>query len=151
MYGRPKMPLSLVEPLIRFFSFQRGSAVRDASGRRIPEYMIKRIIAVPGDTIRMSGFTAYIRPENGSTYVVEQELIPVAYRVAVGSLPDGWSEEFPFSGQHPPLTLGENQYFLLGDNRQGSSDSRSWGPISKDQIVGKVLYRYWPFPRAGSL
>ena len=57
MYGRPRAPLSLIEPLIRFFSFQRGSVVRDESGRRIPAYMVKRIVAVPGDTIRISGST----------------------------------------------------------------------------------------------
>lgn len=151
MYGRPRVPLSLIEPLIRFFSFQRGSAVRDESGRRIPAYMIKRIVAVPGDTIRISDFTAYIRPEGSSAFVAEQELIPQSYEVLVGSLPQGWAKEFPFSGEYPPLTLGKDQYFLLGDNRQGSSDSRSWGPISRDKIVGRVIYRYWPLSRGGRL
>jgi signal peptidase I len=151
MYSRPGAPLSLVEPLIRFFSFQRGSAVRDESGRRIPAYMIKRIVAVPGDTIRISGFTAYIRPEDSSAFVAEQELIPGSYEILVDFLPEGWSKELPFSGEHPPLTLEKDQYFLLGDNRQRSSDSRSWGPITRDQIVGKVLYRYWPLSRSGRL
>ena len=151
MYGRPSVPLSIVEPLIRFFSFQRGSAVRDESGRRIPAYMIKRIVAVPGDTIRISGFTAYIRPEGSSTFTAEQELISGSYEVLIGSLPEGWADEFPFSGELPPLTLEKNQYFLLGDNRQHSSDSRSWGPISRDQILGRVLYRYWPLRRSGRL
>jgi signal peptidase I len=151
MYRGPRLPLSLVEPLIRFFSFQRGSAVRDESGRRVPAYMIKRIVAVPGDTIRISGFTAYIRPEGGSNFIVEQELIPQSYEFLVGSLPEGWAKEFPFSGEHPPLTLGSDEYFLLGDNRPGSSDSRSWGPVSRDQILGRVLYRYWPLARSGGL
>jgi len=151
MYSRPGAPLSLVEPLVRFFSFQRGSAVRDESGRRVPAYMIKRIMAVPGDTIRISDFTAYIRPEGSSGFVAEQELIPGSYEILVGSLPEGWAKEFPFSGEHPPLTLEKGQYFLLGDNRQGSSDSRSWGPVTRDQIVGRVLYRYWPLPRNGRL
>jgi signal peptidase I len=113
--------------------------------------MIKRIVAVPGDTIRISGFTAYIRQEGGSTFVAEQELIPRSYEFLVGSLPEGWAKEFPFSGEHPPLTLGEDQYFLLGDNRPGSSDSRSWGPVSRDRILGRVLYRYWPLSRSGGL
>ena len=151
MYGPPRMPLSLVEPLVRFFSFQRGSVIRDESGRRVPAYMIKRIVAVPGDTIRISGFTAYIRPEGGSTFIAEQELIPQSYDFLAGSLPAGWAEEFPFSGEHPPLALGSDEYFLLGDNRPGSSDSRSWGPVSRDQILGRVLYRYWPLARSGGL
>jgi signal peptidase I len=151
MYSRPKLPLSLIEPLIRFVSFQRGRVVRDESGRRIPPYMIKRIVAVPGDTVRISGFTAYIRPENDAAFVEEQELIGGSYELILGSLPEGWAKEFPFSGEHPPITLENNQYFLLGDNRQGSSDSRSWGPITRDQIVGRVIYRYWPLQRSGKL
>jgi signal peptidase I len=151
VYSRPGAPLSLVEPLVRFFSFQRGSVVRDESGRRVPAYMIKRIVAVPGDTVRISGFTAYIRPEGSSTFVAEQELIPRSYEILVGSLPEGWAKEFPFSGEYPRLTLEKDQYFLLGDNRQRSSDSRSWGPVTRDQIVGRVLYRYWPLPRSGRL
>jgi signal peptidase I len=151
IYGRPRLPLSLVEPLIRFFSFQRGSAVRDESGRRVPAHMIKRIVAVPGDTVRISGFTAYVRPEGSSTFSEELELSSRSYQIFTGSLPEGWIEEFPFSGEYPPVTLGQGQYFVLGDNRQRSSDSRSWGPIARDQIFGRVLYRYWPLSRSGKL
>ena len=151
MYSSPKLPLSVIEPLIRFFSFQRGSVVRDESGRRIPAYMVKRVVAVPGDTVRISGFTAYVRPENGAAFVAEQELIAGSYEIILGSLPEGWAKEFPFSGEHPPLTLEQDQYFLLGDNRQGSSDSRSWGAVTRDQIVGRVIYRYWPLRRSGKL
>jgi signal peptidase I len=151
MYSRPRAPLFLIEPLIRFFSFQRGSVVRDESGRRIPSYMIKRIVAIPGDTIRISGFRAYIRPEGSTTFSAEQDLIPGAYQILAGSLPEGWAKEFPFSGEQPPVTLEQDQYFLLGDNRQNSSDSRSWGPVSRNQIVGRVLYRYWPLARSGRL
>ena len=151
MYSRPRAPLSLVEPLVRFFSFQRGSVVRDESGRRVPAYMIKRIVAVPGDTIRISGFTAYIRPEDSSAFVDEQELIHGSYQILVDPLPESWAKEHPLSGEHPPLTLEKDQYFLLGDNRRGSSDSRSWGPVTRDRIVGRVLYRYWPLSRSGWL
>ena len=75
MYNKPNLPLSVLEPFVRFFSFQRGSAVRDVSGRRIPAFMIKRIVAIPGDTIKMSEFKVYIKPEGSTTYTEEQELI----------------------------------------------------------------------------
>jgi signal peptidase I len=151
MYRQPRLPLSVVEPLVRFFTFQRGSAVRDDSGRRVPAYMIKRIVAVPGDTVEIAGFTAYIRSEDGNTFVAEQSLLPQTYTVTIDPLPEGWAEEFPFSGNHPPITLDADQYFLLGDNRQSSSDSRSWGPVPRDQLVGKVIYRYWPLAGSGKL
>ena len=151
MYTKPNLPLSILEPFLRFFSFQRGSAVRDVSGRRIPAYMIKRIVAIPGDTIKMSEFNVYIEPESSNTYAEEQELIPQTYTTIITGLPEGWAKEFPFSGELPPVTLEEEQYFLLGDNRQDSSDSRSWGPLSRDQLLGKVIYRYWPLSRSGKL
>ena len=151
MYTKPNLPLSILEPFLRFFSFQRGSAVRDVSGRRIPAYMIKRIVAIPGDTIKMSEFNVYIEPESSNTYAEEQELIPQTYTTIITELPEGWVKEFPFSGELPPVTLEEEQYFLLGDNRQDSSDSRSWGPLPRDQLLGKVIYRYWPLSRSGKL
>lgn len=151
MYTKPNLPLSILEPFLRFFSFQRGSAVRDVSGRRIPAYMIKRIMAIPGDTIKMSGFKVYIKPEGSNTYTEEQELIPQTYTTIITGLPEGWAKEFPFSGELPPVTLEEEQYFFLGDNRQDSSDSRSWGPLPRDQLLGKVIYRYWPLSRSGQL
>ena len=151
MYTKPNLPLSILEPFLRFFSFQRGSAVRDVSGRRIPAYMIKRIVAIPGDTIKMSEFNVYIEPESSNTYAEEQELIPQTYTTIITGLPEGWAKEFPFSGELPPVTLEEEQYFLLGDNRQDSSDSRSWGPLPRDQLLGKVIYRYWPLSRSGKL
>jgi signal peptidase I len=43
-----------------------------------------------------------------------------------------------------PLTLGPDEYFFMGDNRPVSHDSRSFGPIPADQIVGRVILRYWP-------
>jgi len=151
MYTKPNLPLLILEPFLRFFSFQRGTAVRDMSGRRIPAYMIKRIVAIPGDTIKMSGFKVYIKPEGSTTYTEEEELIPQTYTTIITGLPEGWAKEFPFSGELPPLTLEEEQYFLLGDNRQDSSDSRSWGPLPRDQLLGKVIYRYWPLSRSGKI
>jgi signal peptidase I len=151
MYRKPSFPISMLEPVLRFFSFQRASMVRDKSGRRVPPYMIKRIVGIPGDTVRMSGFRAFIKPEGSDSYREEQELGGSTYSILIEGLPEGWSKEFPFSGELQPLTLGEGQFFVLGDNRQGSSDSRSWGPLSREEILGNVMYRYWPLSRSGRL
>ena len=150
-YVRPAFPWSALEPVVRFLSLQRGSVVRDHTGRLTPRYMIKRVIAVPGDTVRLSQYVAYIKTAGSADFVPEQELLGSAYAIRTEKLPDGWSEEMPFSGGLEPLTLGAGQYFVLGDNRPDSSDSRSWGPVESDRFLGKAVFRYWPAARGGRL
>ena len=146
-----RFPLSAFEPLIRFVTLQRGSVARDLTGRRIPKYLIKRVIAVPGDTLRLENYTAYIRPAGESDFRPEQELIEVDYTVATPGFVAGWQESFPLSGSAEVLTLGENEYFILGDNRGASSDSRSWGPVEGERILARVFLKYWPLRESGRL
>ena len=51
--------------------------------------------------------------------------------------------------QNGPIVLGAGEYFVSGDNRPYSSDSRAWGPIKKSHIVGKAFFRYWPASALG--
>jgi signal peptidase I len=150
-FVRPAFPWSALEPVVRFLSLQRGSVVRDHTGRFTPRFLIKRIIAAPGDTVRMSDFVAYIRAAGVLDFVPEQELLGSAYAIRTEKLPEGWTEDLPFSGSLEPLTLGPGQYFVLGDNRPDSSDSRSWGPVAGDKLLGKAFFRYWPVARGGRL
>jgi signal peptidase I len=150
-YVPPSFPLSAIEPVVRFLSLQRGSIVRDHAGHLQPQYLIKRVVGIPSDTIRMSGYRAYIKPAGAPAFSAEEELIGGGYSVQTAPLPKGWSEDLPFTGSLPEVTLKNGQYFLLGDNRPDSSDSRSWGPASGQKIMGKAFYRYWPFTRGGRL
>lgn len=148
---RPSFPLSVLEPLVRFFTGQRASLVRDPTGTRVPPYLIKRVVGLPGDTVRMSAFRLAVMTSGAGSFVDESRLVDSPYVVVTEGLPQGWRSDFPFSGELAPRLLLEGEYFLLGDNRPASSDSRSWGPVRRDQIVGKVLVRYWPLPRSGRL
>jgi len=150
-YVRTAFPWAALEPPVRFLSLQRGSVVRDHTGRRTPPYLIKRVIAVPGDTVRMSGYVAYIQAAGTRDFVPEQELLGSPYSIRTEKLPEGWTEELPFSGSLDPLTLRAGEYFVLGDNRPDSSDSRSWGPVEGGRLLGKAFFRYWPVARGGRL
>ena len=45
------------------------------------------------------------------------------------------------------LVLKETEYYVMGDNRRGSNDSRNWGPVDVELVLGKVWFVYWPFPK----
>ena len=138
-----------LDAIVRFVTLQNLSIIRDDQGKRIDRYSIKRIIGIPGDTVRLDDYSAGIKPRDRREFASESELISDQYQTNVEAPAAQWPEGFPFSGDLGEVTLGDGEYFLLGDNRPYSSDSRSWGPISLDRIHGKVVLRYWPFRRFG--
>ncbi|MBO5160014.1 MAG: signal peptidase I [Lachnospiraceae bacterium] len=97
-------------------------------------YYIKRIIGMPGETVQIIDGMVYI----------DGEMLDETYG----------KEVMQYSGvASDPITLGEDEYFVLGDNRNNSSDSRdpSVGNIQKDQIIGKAFIRIWPLNKFGIL
>ena len=107
---------------------------------------VRRIIGVPGDTIYMDSFIVHIKPKGSQHFLTEFEIMNADYNVKIDSLPENWNTSLPFSGNYPTITLNENEYFVLCDNRIASSDSRLWGPVTAHtQIKSKILMCYWPF------
>ncbi len=90
---------------------------------------IKRVIGLPGDTVRIDRGVVYV---NGERLV--EEYVPPQYRDNVSM---------------PQLRVKSDSYFVLGDHRSSSSDSRSWGPVHRGQIYGKAVFVYWPLDRIG--
>ena len=103
--------------------------------------MIKRVIGLPGDTIEIQQGHVII---NGSEVAPPYDTAP-RWRVIVGgdevNAPSRFGESHSFYG---PVTLADNSYFVLGDNRDNSNDSRAYGPVPRDLIKGRVWVRYWP-------
>lgn len=134
--------------LVSFLSFQqiRPFSDRDSPGEK-PS--VRRLVALPGDSIYMDKYILYVKPAGSSHYLTEFELVKKSYDISVNSLPDGWLSSLPLSDSFPEMTLNDNEYFVLCDNRLCVSDSRIWGPVTSGRIKGKVLFRYWPFSRIG--
>lgn len=91
---------------------------------------IKRIIGLPGEKVKIQDHHVYINDK----LLKEPYLDP--------SVPTDVHEYPPIAGQD--LTVPAGDYFVMGDNRPDSSDSRSWGFITKDDIIGMAFFRYWP-------
>ncbi len=90
---------------------------------------IKRVIGLPGDTIEVLGGHVYV---NGLMIAEPYIMMPVIRDKPVDTIPLG-------------------MVFVMGDNRNDSSDSRSWGPISVDDLTGKALLVYWPPANFGAV
>jgi len=93
---------------------------------------IKRIVGVPGDKLRIT--------DEGLVYV-NGKLLDENYRYDNASIP---CQSGMYCG---PMTVPKDSYFMMGDNRGNSQDSRFWGFLPKDRIVGKAVFIFWPLNR----
>ena len=96
-------------------------------------FYIKRIIGLPGETVQID--------RDGNIFI-NGEILEEGYGKEVIQEP---------GRAYEPITLGEDEYFVLGDNRNNSSDSRdmSVGNVRRDKIIGRAWLRIWPFDRFG--
>lgn len=104
-------------------------------GQADTKQLIKRVIGLPGDTIEV----------HDGNIIVINKAHPNGYD------PDnvgGYKIVQPTTGDRPPVTLGPDQLFVCGDNRPDSLDSRSFGPINANQVIGKLALRLFPINQA---
>jgi signal peptidase I len=107
----------------------RGDVVIFKFPRNPQQYFIKRVVGLPGETIRITkGGQVTIKEADGKTTLTLSEPYIV----------------FPKTDDDIERTLKPNEYFMMGDNRGGSFDSRAWGPVNRDLIVGKAFLRLFP-------
>ncbi len=145
---RPAFLAAVTDALLRFLTFQRFSPLA-AKGSALKGPFIERVIALPGDTVEMEDFIFKVKTSESGHFLTEFELSEHRYDISKPDLPQGWSEDYPLSGRMRPIVLGKDEYFVAGDNRGASSDSRLWGPIGKSHFKAKALLRYWPFRHFG--
>ncbi len=144
--------IKAINPLIRFFTLQKVSLGRAIRNDWANERSFKRVIGLPGDSVRMEESVAYVMESGSSFYLSEFETSGKGYDIEAASTPDGWEDSLPLSGYFDTVTLDNNEYFVMGDKRGSSNDSRYWGAISESDIRGRVIFIYWPprsfgFPR----
>jgi signal peptidase I len=106
---------------------------------------------LPGDTVRIERFVAFVRPSGESEFISEFAVTDRQYTLSDGPRPQGWRSTDPFGGATAEITLAPDQYFVLADNRAEGFDSRHWGPVSKSDIYGRLWVRFWPVNRVNAL
>jgi len=110
-------------------NYQRGDIIICHYPGRGSTLFVKRLIALPGDTVEIKAGVVYVNGEPRDDSDIDPKV--------------------PFRGNYALRTLGEDEYFVLGDNRGNSNDSKYVGPISSSMIVGHVRCLLYPFNKLG--
>ncbi|MDP9476146.1 MAG: signal peptidase I [Actinomycetota bacterium] len=110
---------------------ERGDIVLFQSPKGGEDPLIKRIVGLPGDTIKVRRDKLFVNGESQREPYVNDK-----YR--------------KLQGPYGPRTVPEDHVFVMGDNRGNSQDSRYFGPVPEENLIGEALFRFWPPGRVGS-
>lgn len=118
----------------RFKEPQRGEVIVFRYPKNPQEYFIKRIIGLPGEDVQIKdGQVIVFNDSNPKGMVLTESYLPTNLNT--------------YSSSDITVSLSEDEYFVLGDNRSASKDSRSFGPVNEAFITGKILFRGWPLDK----
>ena len=119
----------------RFETPKRGEVIIFRYPLDPTQFFIKRVVGLPGETVKVENGKVIIEEQSGNSFILDES------QYLHGVTTAGNVE----------TTLEDNEYFVLGDNRNASSDSRRWGEVNKKLIIGRAWLRAWPFNRLGAL
>jgi signal peptidase I len=115
----------------RFHRIERGDVVVFWYPRDPSVSFIKRVVALPGDQVEIRSGRLFV---NGQQ--VQEAYLPASFRD---------------TDSFPPTEVRRGYYFVLGDHRRSSNDSRTWGEVPEKYIYGRAVFRFWPFDRVGPI
>jgi signal peptidase I len=116
----------------RFSEPERGDVIILRYPKDESVFFIKRVIGLPGETVELVGTTILIQTKDGGAPL---------------TLDQSYIQEDHLQNEYGVYELGADEYFVLGDNRRESSDSRSWGVLPERDVIGKAFIRLLPLQR----
>lgn len=123
----------IVDELVyRFHTPERGDVIVFRYPANPSIFYIKRIIGLPGETLSITRGVVRVTTESGETFTLPETYIK--------------SEDATYTRK---ISLNDDEYFVMGDNRPNSSDSRVWGPLPAKDIIGRVDVRLFPLSMSG--
>lgn len=124
--------LLIDEITYRFEEPQRGEVIVFHFPKDESQFFIKRIIGLPGERVKIAG----------NKITIYNSADPEGF-----TLDEFYLDKHQFTNGEIDYQLGKDEFYVLGDNRLNSADSRRWGPVSEKEIVGRVILRAWPFEK----
>jgi signal peptidase I len=148
-------PTHWMGPLLPYRDIRRGDVVVFLSPEEKGLFVVKRVIGIPGDRIHLRDGAVYRNGQKLDEPYVEHKVgnydpyrdnfpaVPPSEMYGVTS--EDWQLTLPSYVQGEDVVVPPNSYFGMGDNRDVSKDSRFWGFIPKDNVIGRPLFVYWSF------
>jgi signal peptidase I len=148
------MPTRWMGPLVPYRDVHRDEIAVFLSPEQPGLFLVKRIIGVPGDRIHLRDDVVYrngeklvepfVRHKRGhNPYTDNFPAVPPLEQLGVSNRK--WAEELPSHIQGDDIVVPANSYFAMGDNRDVSYDSRFWGFIPRENLIGRPMFIYWSF------
>jgi signal peptidase I len=148
-------PTRWMEPLMPYRNLHRGDVAVFLSPEQPGLFLVKRIVGVPGDRLHLRDGNlyrngqkldeAYVHHRQGDYNPYRDNFPAVAPSEDYGVTSEDWQRTLPSHIQGEDVVVPPNSYFGMGDNRDVSKDSRYWGFIPRENVIGRPMFIYWSF------